>query len=172
MPTILTHPAAALVAPWFRDLRRSTILLGAIGTILPDLDVIGFKFGIAYGSTFGHRGFTHSILFALIVSALFARRDLKAFAFIFFCAISHPILDAFTDGGRGIAFFSPFSNHRYFFPWRPIRVSPIGAGFFSARGVETLLSEVRWVWVPLGVAGIIGWRTRRAAGSTVPEKAA
>lgn len=157
MPTILTHPAAALVAPWFRGIPRSAILLGAIASILPDIDVIGFNFGIPYGSTFGHRGFTHSILFALIVSALFARRNAKAFAFIFFCAISHPILDAMTDGGRGIAFFSPFSNDRYFFPWRPIRVSPIGAGaFFTARGLQTLLSEVRWVWVPFAVAGVVG----------------
>ena len=27
-------------------------------------------------------------------------------------------------GGLGVAFFSPFSNARYFLPWRPIRVAP------------------------------------------------
>lgn len=32
--------------------------------------------------------------------------------------------------------------------WTPITVSPIGAGFFSARGVETLISELKWVWLP------------------------
>ena len=42
-------------------------LLGMFGAILPDGDVLGFKFGIAYGSFWGHRGFTHSLLFALLV---------------------------------------------------------------------------------------------------------
>ena len=26
--------------------------------VLPDADVLAFKFGVAYGSIFGHRGFT------------------------------------------------------------------------------------------------------------------
>jgi inner membrane protein len=70
--------------------------------------------------------------------------------FWWFAAVtaSHGMLDAMTNGGRGIAFFAPFSNHRYFFPWRPIQVSPIGAGFFSARGLSVLVSEARWIWLP------------------------
>lgn len=180
MPTILSHPAATLVAPWFRGLPRRAIVFGAIASILPDLDVIAFAFGIPYASTFGHRGFTHSIVFALVVATIFtalARRTITSgtveelhsrtgvrslsratltFAFLFLCAISHPLLDAMTDGGLGIAFFSPFSNHRYFLPWRPIRVSPIGAdAFFTARGLVTLASEMAWVWVPFGVAWVI-----------------
>jgi inner membrane protein len=43
----------------------------------------------------------------------------------------------------------PFSEARIFAPVTPIRVSPIGAGFFSMRGVETMLSELIWVWLPL-----------------------
>jgi inner membrane protein len=64
---------------------------------------------------------------------------------------SHGILDALTNGGRGIAFFAPFSNHRYFFPWRPIQVSPIGVGFFSARGLRALASESLWIWLPSAI---------------------
>ena len=69
--------------------------------------------------------------------------------FVWFAAVtaSHGVLDAMTNGGRGIAFFAPFSNHRYFFPWRPIQVSPIGAGFFSPRGLRVLASEAVWIWV-------------------------
>jgi len=64
-------------------------------------------------------------------------------------SVSHGIFDAMTTGGLGIAFFSPFSNVRYFFPWRPIRVSPIGIShFFSQWGVEVIRSEVVWMWLP------------------------
>src|SRR5678815_3579050 len=64
---------------------------------------------------------------------------------------SHGLLDALTNGGRGIGFFAPFSNHRYFFPWRPIQVSPIGVGFFSPRGLRVLASEAGWIWVPSAI---------------------
>ena len=57
------------------------------------------------------------------------RGRVATFAFLFLCTMSHALLDALTDGGLGVAFFSPFSNERYFFPWTPIRVSR----FFSAR---------------------------------------
>jgi hypothetical protein len=39
--------------------------------------------------------------------------------FLFLATASHGILDAFTDGGRGIAFFAPFGTERYFFPHHP-----------------------------------------------------
>jgi inner membrane protein len=63
----------------------------------------------------------------------------------------HSQLDALTNGGGGIAFFSPFDDRRYFFPWRPIQVSPIGLAVFSRWGLRALLTEVLWIWLPLGV---------------------
>jgi len=158
VPTILTHPAVSLLQTWFPRVPRRAVAAGAIATILPDLDVVAFRFGIPYSAMFGHRGFTHSITFALIVASLAALllRSRAAFPFLFLCALSHPLLDALTDGGLGVALLSPFSNERYFFPWRPIRVSPIGAGFFSARGVETLVSEVVWVWLPCCALALLG----------------
>ncbi len=159
MPTILTHPAVAL--PFLGRIPRRILFLGILGTIIPDADAIGFHLGVPYGHTLGHRGFTHSIAFALLfalLATLFARtRFLMSFTFIFFCTMSHGVLDAMTNGGLGIAFFSPFSNHRYFFPWTPIRVSPLGAGFFSDRGLATLKSELLWVWVP----AVMVWQLSR-----------
>ena len=72
---------------------------------------------------------------------------------LWFAAVtaSHGVFDALTNGGRGIAFLAPFSNHRYFFPWRPIQVSPIGVGFFSARGLSALASESLWIWLPSAI---------------------
>jgi inner membrane protein len=72
---------------------------------------------------------------------------------LFACTASHPLLDALTNGGLGVALFWPWSDARLFAPWRPIAVSPIGAGFFSARGLAVLGSDLRWVWLPtLGAA--------------------
>jgi len=138
----------------------------------PDCDVLGFRFGIHYGDLLGHRGLTHSIAFAVALSALVAAVVSKwerlvsfrvLWPYFFLATVSHGILDAFTNGGLGIAFFSPFSNHRYFFPWNPIEVSPIGAGFFSADGLVVLASEARWIWLPSAVFALAAWGIRRMA---------
>jgi inner membrane protein len=123
----------------------------------PDVDVIGFRFGVRYGDLLGHRGLTHSILFAVVLSGIAtaaiygqerAMRWRIIWLYLFLATISHGILDALTDGGLGVAFFAPFVNTRYFFPWTPIEVSPIGAGFFSAHGISVVLSEIKWIWLP------------------------
>jgi inner membrane protein len=71
------------------------------------------------------------------------------FGYLFLATASHGVLDAITNGGLGVAFFSPFDNTRYFLPWRPVRVSPIAVyRFFSARGYAVLQSELLWIWLP------------------------
>ena len=85
-----------------------------------------------------------------------------AWWYLFLATASHGILDAMTDGGLGIAFFSPFSNARYFLPWRPIAVSPIGvAAFFSERGLNVLRSEFKWIWLPSGLFAFLALAVRR-----------
>ncbi len=77
---------------------------------------------------------------------------------------SHGFLDAMTDGGLGVAFFSPFGTTRYFLPWRPIRVSPIGlTRFFSYRGIAVLQSELLWIWFPAILLIVSAWLIRRRA---------
>ena len=172
MCTVITHPAVPLALSAFLPAEIATaplIFTGALCSIVPDLDVITFDFGIEYGSMFGHRGFTHSIPFAIlwaaIVSIVFFRRSeasiLVVFLFLLISTLSHPFLDALTNGGLGVAIFSPFSNHRYFSPWRPIAVSPIGFGFLSSRGTAVLWSEIKWVWVPSSVVFFLGLALRR-----------
>jgi inner membrane protein len=82
---------------------------------------------------------------------------LMLFGFLFLSTLSHGLLDALTSGGLGVAFFAPFEDRRYFFPWRPIRVSQISVcRFFSATGVRVLCSELQWVWLPAAVvAGLL-----------------
>lgn len=63
---------------------------------------------------------------------------------------SHGALDAFTNGGLGVAFFSPFDTTRYFFPFHPVRVSPINpARFIHGKGFGVLASEGLWLGLPL-----------------------
>jgi inner membrane protein len=131
---------------------------GAFCSVLPDFDVIGFSFGIQYGDLWGHRGMTHSIAFAVLVAGalvalLYRSRAGIAmaglFIYFFFCTASHGVLDAMTDGGLGVAFFSPFDPTRYFFPARPVLVSPIGIReFFSEYGGHVLASEAVWIGAP------------------------
>ena len=167
MPTIFTHAVAGVaiaqvLAPCSR--RAELSVLAACCAMLPDADVLGFSFGIEYGDLLGHRGFTHSLLFAVLVAGvvtLVTRRGPRVFACIFAATASHGILDAFTNGGLGVAFFSPFDPARYFFPVRPIQVSPIGvAAFLTPRGAMALFSEMIWVW-PASTAVFILARVAR-----------
>lgn len=134
-------------------------LLAIVCAIIPDADVIGFQFNIAYESFWGHRGFSHSLVFAfllgLLITLIFFRKEAISkkgfvlFLFLSLCTASHSILDAMTSGGYGVAFFSPFDDSRYFFPWRPIKVSPLGiANFFSDRGLKVIMSELIWIGIP------------------------
>ena len=81
--------------------------------------------------------------------------------YFFLATVSHGLLDALTNGGLGVAFFSPFDTTRYFFPFRPIQVSPIGAHFFSARGISVVQSELLWVWLPCVAFAIVAFSFRR-----------
>ncbi|HKQ59819.1 MAG TPA: metal-dependent hydrolase [Candidatus Polarisedimenticolaceae bacterium] len=158
MPTVVTHlmTGAALGVVMAPRLPSRVKLLGAVCAALPDLDVIGFNMGIHYGDLLGHRGLTHSLAFAALAALLVlplageAARG-ASWRYLFLATASHGLLDAFTDGGYGVAFFSPLSNARYFAPWTPIRVSPIGLErFFERGGLDVLWSEAVWIWLPCG----------------------
>jgi inner membrane protein len=147
---------------------------GPLCSVFPDVDAVGFRFGIQYGDFWGHRGFTHSLLFAALLSgattAILTRRgiiEIRRFtllAYLFLATASHGVLDAMTNGGLGVAFFSPFDNRRYFLPWRPIVVSPISiTRFFSARGYAVLRSELLWIWVPAIVFAAVVLALRRTS---------
>lgn len=159
MPTIFTHPAVPLAIGWAlgtKILPSRLLVAGTIASIIPDLDVVGFRWGISYASAWGHRGFSHSLIFALALAVLgaMAYRSLRAspattFLFLFLASASHGILDSFTNGGLGIAFLWPWSAQRFFAPVQIIEVAPLGLhGLFSSRGLLVLESELLWVWLP------------------------
>lgn len=181
MPTIFSHAAfgVAIGSAFLPSrLRARFLVLTALCTILPDFDVVGFVFRVSYGSLLGHRGITHSILFAIVVGwfvATFCFRglDVRRWKLVLYFAlvtVSHPFLDMLTDGGLGVALLAPFSNERFFLPWRPIRVSPIGAGFFSERGLAVIASEFVWIWLPALITAATLWllvRRRSLSGDAI-----
>ncbi|NNC83037.1 MAG: metal-dependent hydrolase [Flavobacteriales bacterium] len=145
---------------------RKLLWIGAALACLPDIDVIGWFNGIGYESVYGHRGFTHSIFFAVVlgglVSLFFKQNRLKAWLICSLCLVSHGLLDAMTTGGRGIAFWWPFDDSRHFLPWRVIKVSPIGiSSFFSEWGWKVLKSEAVYVGIPSLLMLAFNWMRRR-----------
>ena len=172
MPTILTHPVVPLALALGLGRKRVSprlLAAGAVVSILPDLDVVAFRLGIPYAAAFGHRGFSHSLLFALLVALAGASlyrplrsRFGRAFLFLFCATASHGVLDALTNGGLGIAFLWPWSTDRFFAPVQVIEVAPLGLRrFLSARGTAVLWSELLWVWLPLlGLALAMLWLRR------------
>jgi inner membrane protein len=160
MASLFTHAFAGAVIgqagkpDWRKDWRYWTVV--AVYSMLPDIDSIGFHMGVPYGALWGHRGLTHSLLFAFMLATLAAmwldgrfHWQWKMATLFFLVMASHGVLDAMTNGGLGVAFFSPVDRQRYFFPWRPILVSPIGLrGFFTTRGLRIMSSEILWIWCP------------------------
>jgi inner membrane protein len=183
VPTVFTHAIAVGIvgAGGGRALSPRVVALGALFSALPDVDVIGFKLGIWYGHMLGHRGLSHSLAAAALVAGMLVahpavggrvrRSRLIAWCFLFAAISSHGVLDAMTDGGLGVGFFAPVSDQRYFLPWRPIEVSPIGARFFSARGQGVLLSELRWVLLPALAIALAMTAWRRARKGADPPRA-
>ncbi len=182
MPSVLTHAVVGIALgqgagrTWRRDWRFWCLAVSC--SMLPDIDVIGFRLGIRYGDVWGHRGMTHSILFAtvcgILLSVLLANswRDRRNLAIGFvLLMVLHGALDALTNGGLGVAFLSPFDLHRYFFRWRPIRVSPFTAArFLSLRGLHVLWSEILCLWTPGAIVGaLLYWRSRRQRRASVPR---
>ncbi len=162
MPTIISHALVAFTAgkSVLKSPDKKILVAGMICSMLPDGDVIGFRFGIPYESMWGHRGFTHSFFFAFLLSIMvtflifYGKKTSKeitvnTFFFLFLATALHPVLDAFTNGGYGVALLAPFSNERFFAPWRPINVSRFGLNAFrGGYGIQVILGEIKWVWIP------------------------
>ncbi len=176
MPTIFSHALVGLAGASVIGSKEDALkvaVLSVLCALAPDADVIAFKLGIAYGDFFGHRGFFHSLFagacLGFLVTAVFFR-SLKVFSrewwtlSLFFSVItcSHGILDAFTNGGLGIALLSPFDDTRYFFWITPIEVVALNPSrFFSAHGQKVMLNEMALVWLPIMTLALSVWLWRR-----------
>lgn len=140
-----------------KQVASKLLILGILSSMLPDIDVLSYQFGIYGQDPLGHRGLTHSIpfavLWAFILLIVFHRGDStsKVFIILYYTVAmsSHGLLDACTNGGDGVAFFYPFSFDRYFLPFDKIQVSPIGLShLFSDWGIKVIVSELKYILIP------------------------
>ncbi len=107
-----------------KKIGNKSIFIGAAIATLPDLDIIALPFLDPLERLSMHRGFSHSILFslllAIILAYLFRRmkfsKDIKFFqlaVFSWLTLITHMLLDGFTS--YGTLLFLPFSDIRFGF---------------------------------------------------------
>jgi inner membrane protein len=136
-------------------------VMAFIAPMLPDLDVLGMKYyGIPYNDCYGHRGAFHSIAIALVAAVVLLlvykamvrtegyRLNKDCFWGFFLGMTSHGLIDALTNGGLGVAVFWPANCNRYFFPWRPLEVSPLSLERFMEQGLFIMKNEFYYVWIP------------------------
>lgn len=141
-------------------------LSGGLLAVSPDLDLVLRRiYRVPYESFFGHRGFFHSPFFLILLAATLAavaagRRSRHAAVCLGLlwagCAVTHPLLDAMTDGGFGVMLLFPFSSARCFLPWRPIHASPLDLVRFYGRAGYILRSEIPFC-LAAASAGVAGW---------------
>lgn len=172
MASIFGHALAAYTIGKISNVKvhpTKLSLLAIFCAVIPDADVIMFNFGYPYAHPLGHRGFSHSILFAFLLAFLvrilfynkvkwFSKTGILLFIVFLLSTLSHSLLDALTTGGLGVGFFIPFENTRYFLPWRPIMVSPLGvSNFFSEWGWRVIKSEAFYIGIPSFLLLIFGY---------------
>ncbi len=123
----LTHIAlgACIGEAFFgRVIGKKAMLWGALAQSVPDIDFVAAFWMSPADNLLSHRGFTHSILFALIVTpflSLLAERwhrphNISIKRWILFFALLifiHIFLDAFNN--YGVGWFEPFSHYRISF---------------------------------------------------------
>jgi inner membrane protein len=160
----------------------------------PDLDLAGRRlFGIRNLSLLSHRGIFHSPFFLIVLTAILAGmlalaiiRDSPRTTFVYLwllwagCILTHPLLDALTDGGRGVMLLIPFTGARLHFIWHPIHTPPRNVHLL-ARAFLIGWSELPFcaAAVAAGISGLLLRRWQSASNGnfassrealTVPEK--
>jgi inner membrane protein len=103
---------------------RKAVVWGILAQSIPDIDFIAASWMNTTSDLLAHRGFTHSILFAVIVALIMATLanrwhrphniSFKRWMFFFSAAIlSHIFIDAFNN--YGVGWFEPFNHYRISF---------------------------------------------------------
>jgi inner membrane protein len=107
-----------------KKLGKKALLIGAFANIIPDFDFLSSFWMDVDDNLLAHRGFTHSFLFAVLITGLMAlsfKRWFRRYAIpaktwmLFFAAeiFLHLFIDAFNV--YGIGWFEPFSHYRLSF---------------------------------------------------------
>ena len=162
----LTHIAlgACIGEAFFeKGFGKKAMIWGALAQSIPDIDFLASIWSTTTENLLAHRGFTHSILFALLIVPVFAMaadrihrpHNIAFRTWIMFFA-TEEFLHLFIDGfnNYGVGWFEPFSHTRFSF--NAIYVADI---FFSIwAGIALLMliilnpySPRRTFWWKFGV---------------------
>jgi inner membrane protein len=147
-----------------KTLGRKAMVWGIIAQSIPDIDFIATTWLDTPSGLLAHRGFTHSILFAVVVAFIMAvpanrlhRPHNISFTrwLIFFSAaiLTHIFIDAFNN--YGVGWFEPFSHQRISF-----NAIYVADPFFSAApGIAFIMllllkqhNKKRQFWWKFGLA--------------------
>ena len=161
LPAAESAAIRQVLPPWL------IVVSSGLLAVAPDLDTYAMRaFDVPYDSFFGHRGFFHSPFLLAVASILLAgavargggMRPVGWLALTWAaCAITHPLLDALTDGGGGVMLLFPLSDARVFFPWRPIHVSPLSILRFFSRAGYILRSEAPFCLAAVAIGLCARW---------------
>ena len=117
--------------------------------MIPDADVIAFRFGIPYSHWLGIGVYAFNFILCFISNSIFTflyRKNLRLIRYLLLWFVF--LYPHFPRTSRcsyewwtwSLSLLS-FSTERFFFDFRPIQVSPIGKRFFSEAGLRVLQSE-------------------------------
>jgi inner membrane protein len=137
--------------------------IAAFLAVIPDFDTFSTSAAI-------HRGFTHSLMFAVAIGLItafatgwyFHMKFWRLVAMFSAAAASHGLLDLFTTAGNGIELFWPISNARLG-PWGPIPVADLGFDWPDPRRSRALAFELLYIWLPVTFVVLVTfvWRQPR-----------
>lgn len=146
-----------------KQLGKRAMFLGAVAQSVPDIDFVSSLWTNTSENLLSHRGFTHSILFALLITpllALLAERwhrphniSLKKWILFFGVqAFIHLLIDGMNVYGAG--WFEPFSHHRVAYNWifvaDPFFSVWLGIAFVVLLVLRKKHAHRNW-WVRFGV---------------------
>ena len=141
-----------------------TLLAGALLANLPDCD---FILVFIFHSKTWHRGFSHSILFGLVVCLILVlslgKRHLREAISFGLAFTSHGILDYLTTKkGGGVELLWPFSSERFVLGW--VGLSEMPSTLSDLEIIRTLGVELI-CFAPLFmlVMGLKIWKERRVS---------
>jgi inner membrane protein len=146
-----------------KQLGKRAMFLGAIAQSVPDIDFAAAFFTTTSENLLAHRGFTHSILFVLLITpllTLIAERlhrphDISLKKWVLFFGVQ-AVIHLFIDGMNvyGVGWFEPFSHYRVSYNWifvaDPFYSVWLGIAFFMLLILKIDNAKRTW-WVKFGI---------------------
>ncbi len=152
--------------------RRLLILFSVITAVLPDFDIVIFL--VFQPQMVPHRGFSHTLLFALLSSGILTlvasrfmqMRLARLWSVLFLAALSHLLLDYLMGAGAPVPLFWPFLDLGFICPYKLVPVAYYGKvarayfsfPFWALNGLAIALEII--IFVPMIVIARSGTSLR------------